>query len=391
MKKTTILFIHHGTGIGGALISMLNVVKRLNKDKYNIKVACLKGGDHIDILRNEGIETDIIGASTRYFYHNETGNIQWYFFPYYIVVFFVWLYTAYYVAPKYLKKQKFDLIHLNSHVLTSWAFAAHKLGSRVILHNRETITRGYFGIRYRILKNLIKDNCNHIINISQDNKDRLGLIKNSSVVYNFIEIPIEYKQPMNDDRKIKKVLFLGGMASIKGFDVTVECLDYLNENIEVNFAGYINKEITFRNFIDVIRDKITQNSTKIKKIAGSPNAKIIGVLKNPYEYIDDCDILITPFKISHFSRPAIEAFAYGKPVIGSDVVGMSEIIDHNVNGLIFESTNPLSLANSINYLCGNPNIAKQMGRKGRQKAIDIFSPEANISKVERIYAKVLNS
>ena len=49
------------------------------------------------------------------------------------------------------------------------------------------------------------------------------------------------------------------------------------------------------------------------------------------------------------------------------------------------------LADSINYLCSNPDIARKMGENGRQKAIDIFSPEANIAKVERIYSKVLNS
>jgi hypothetical protein len=34
MKKIKVLFIHHGAGIGGATISLLNLITNLNKSKY---------------------------------------------------------------------------------------------------------------------------------------------------------------------------------------------------------------------------------------------------------------------------------------------------------------------------------------------------------------------
>lgn len=128
----------------------------------------------------------------------------------------------------------------------------------------------------------------------------------------------------------------------------------------------------------------------LKKMFEAPNAEVLGMLKDPLPTIDACDILITPFeKIEHFSRPAIEAFAYGKPVIGSNVEGMDEIIDHGANGLLVEKNNPKALAEAINYLCANPDIARKMGEAGRKKAERLFSPEVNVRKVEEIYDRLM--
>lgn len=371
-KKVKILYIHHGSGIGGAPISLLNLIKHLDKDKFEVKIACLKNGTHVELFKNENIDTEIIGASQHYFIHNESRKTSWYFLPYYVYVFFVWIYAAYFVAPRYLKKQDYDIVHLNSHVLTSWAYAAKKLNSKVILHNREAIAQGYLGIRYKILKQLISRNCDHVINISLDNKLRLGMHSNSSVVYNFLEIPNHYRLSMAGDRLQKKVLFLGGCAFIKGFNVVLDCLEYLDDNIELQLAG------------------TPIDNDCLSKVRSDTYVKLLGVLKNPYSVIDECDILITPFNVPHFSRPAIEAFAYGKPVIGSNVEGMNEIIDNNMNGLLLKENTGISLAHSINYLCNNPEIAKTMGMNGRIKAIEVFSPKPNIKLVKSIYNKILS-
>jgi len=365
MKKINILYIHHGTGIGGASISLFNLVKGLDLNKFNIKVACLKGGDHVNLFESAGVSVDVIGASTLNFSFNESRKKYWYFLPYYIIVFFVWIYTAFYVAPKYLREQKdYSILHLNSHVLTSWAYAAKKLRFKVVLHNREAIARGYVGIRYSILKSLIRKNCDYIINISQDNRDRLGLTERSCVIYNFVNIPDHYSIPFHNSEI--KVLYLGGDAEIKGFSCVLQSLSFLDNSVKIIFGGRLSKD-------------------NYAELSVYQNVEVIGLVNNPYEYINKCDILITPFSTPHFSRPAIEAFAYGKPVIGSDVKGMDEIIHDNVNGLLFERNDFKKLAEAINFLALNPKIGIEMGCNGRDLAIRKFSPKASIAAVTKIY------
>lgn len=191
----------------------------------------------------------------------------------------------------------------------------------------------------------------------------------------------------------RKVLFMGGMAKIKGFQTAVGCLPYLDPNITLQFAGNLSQWKTPHSLKEKLKNFIKLTVYRgayypLLKMYQSKNAQVLGLLKEPLPVIDNSDILITPFKIEHFSRPAVEAFAYGKPVIGSNVEGMDEIIDHNVNGLLVEKNNPKALAEAINDLCKNPKKAQAMGQKGRAKAEQVFSPKINTKKVEAIYQEL---
>lgn len=395
MSKIKILFIHHGTGIGGAPISLLNLIKQLDKDKFNVKVAFIKGGVAEEMFRANNIRTEVLNTSNVWFAHNQTGKIQFRYFYRYFRIYKHWQFTAKTFAREYLSKQEADIVHLNSHVLTSWAYAAKREGKKVVLHNREAVARGYFGLRYKILKRLISENCDHIINISKDNFDRLGIKKNASIIYNFVDIPQTFRPSMSTPSEGIKILFLGGMARIKGFKTAAESLPFLNPGIKIQFAGSlgsIKKGKTLKEkLVYWVKINFYNSYNLLEKLQRNNKAEIVGLLKDPLPVIDACDILITPFKIEHFSRPAVEAFAYGKPVIGSNVVGMDEIIDPHVNGLLVEKNNPKALADAINYLCSNPGLAAQMGSKGREKAYNLFSPQKNTRMVESIYYQLMNS
>lgn len=393
-KKAKILFIHHGEGIGGALISLVNLINNLDKGKYDIKVGLLTGGEAERVLLRNNIKYEVIGGTRNYFAHNKTPKIHWRYIYRYVKIYKHWRNTSENIAPKFLEKHKPDVVHLNSHVLTDWAYSASKMNIKVILHNREAISHGYFGIRFKILKRLIKENCDYIINISEDNRRRLGIKSNNSVViYNFVDIPHSYRSPMQDTEGKIKILYLGGMAYIKGFPTVVKALKHLNSGIIIQFAGNygrIGKDETLKGLLkDWVKKNLYPSYKYLKIMHESANAEYLGLLKNPFPYINAADILITPFTKEHFSRPAIEAFAYGKPVIGSNVEGMSEIINHNKNGILVPKEAPVSLAKAINLLCENPELCKKMGQEGRRKAITNFSPRINTLKVENIYDELL--
>ncbi len=395
MDKVKILFIHHGIGIGGALISMINLIKNLDKDKYEAKVGLLQGGISENILQDYGIDFEVIDASRAYFAHAQTGKIQWYHFLRYIKIYRSWQNTAKEIAPAYLKTQDADIVHLNSHVLTDWAYAAHRAGKKVVLHNREAVARGYLGFRHRILKRLIEENCDYIINISEDNLNRLGIKDKACVIYNFVDIPAAYRPSMSEPREKIKVLYLGGTSKIKGYKTVVECLPHLNDNIIFQFAGgtlSLKKGKSLKEkIIYLIKIYLYPGSYGLfKKVQESRNVEILGLLQRPLPVIDACDIMVTPFKIEHFSRPAVEAFAYGKPVIGSDVVGMNEIISHNINGLLVKKNDPEALATAINSLSRQPELARQMGKNGREKAVQLFSPDKNTRQVEAVYNSLIS-
>jgi len=85
----------------------------------------------------------------------------------------------------------------------------------------------------------------------------------------------------------------------------------------------------------------------------------------------------------------IESFAYGKPVIGSNMGGIPEHISHKKDGLIFEAKNYYNLAQQINFLINNPIEIKRMGKNARLKVKNKFSKKKHIKSIEEIYNKLL--
>jgi glycosyltransferase involved in cell wall biosynthesis len=94
-----------------------------------------------------------------------------------------------------------------------------------------------------------------------------------------------------------------------------------------------------------------QSGDKLKDLV--MNARFVSV---PSEWHDNSPLVI------------YESFAWGKPVIGSDMGGIPELIDHDRNGLIHRAGDIETLAAHIERLLGHRVEAREMGRLGRVKA-----------------------
>lgn len=394
--KQKILFVHHGVGIGGAPISMIKTINKIDKRKYLIKVLLLKDSNLTILLEENSIEYEVIDnffykKIYQFFPHIVPSNFKWFqifsIFKYSIF----WLLSRFIFSKIIFKTVDADIVHFNSIVLNDFLFAASKK-SKVVLHVREPLHQGYFGIRKNIIKHQIKKYANSVVAISLDNSYRLGLPEKTTIVYNFVEI----SKQINFNNDSKKVLYLGGDDIAKGFLVVNESLKYLDEGIKIVFAGNYNCTDTsfFRKILNKIRLIISSDYRKkseaLSNIKISQNAEYLGLLSNVNTKIDECQILISPFTKEHFARPIIEAFARGRPVIASDVKGMSEILDNNINGILIKNNNAYSLAQSINILIQDISLCEKFGKEGYRKANLLFS-EKNVHIIERIYENLTES
>ena len=75
--RKTILYIHHSRGLGGALVSLVSLVQRLDQSKYRPVVACLYNSEVVPYLRKHGIEVQVCeGLSV--FQHSTAGWFRLY-------------------------------------------------------------------------------------------------------------------------------------------------------------------------------------------------------------------------------------------------------------------------------------------------------------------------
>lgn len=87
----------------------------------------------------------------------------------------------------------------------------------------------------------------------------------------------------------------------------------------------------------------------------------------------------------------MEALAAGKPVIGSDLGGIPEMVDDGVNGFLFPAGDEEALAGRIASLLDSPDLRREMGRKGYEKARQIYAPEYHSERIMEIYRELCKS
>jgi glycosyltransferase involved in cell wall biosynthesis len=86
-----------------------------------------------------------------------------------------------------------------------------------------------------------------------------------------------------------------------------------------------------------------------------------------------------------------EALQVQLPVITANVGGMAEYVHHEVNGLLFQHRNYLSLAEQMKKLSANPSYARQLGARGylQSQTKEIPSINQHVKDIEKIYINLL--
>jgi glycosyltransferase involved in cell wall biosynthesis len=84
-----------------------------------------------------------------------------------------------------------------------------------------------------------------------------------------------------------------------------------------------------------------------------------------------------------------EASALGKPVVGSRIGGIPELIEDGVTGLLFEPGNAEDLAGKIEHLLGNRSLIPQMGESARDRLERRHGKGRHYEAITNVYESLL--
>ncbi len=389
LSMQKILFIHHSSSWGGSINSLVELITSLDKRKFSPTVLLIKDSSLTDVLKEKNIEF-VVAQSLFYrkfyqfFVHSEAGYVKWYQILKFARLNISWLLSRFIFAKKELANIDFDIAHLNSSVLTDW-LAPCKSKGKTIIHIREPFRKGSLDLLHPLLRNQMKIHADRIIAISKDNANRVNLPDKTTIVYNYMShFSIDIKK---SSYASKKFLYLGGSSKIKGFYTMVEAHKFLDDNVKVIFAGnysYLSKGNRVKRILKRIFGCDIRQKRAVKAIEDSKNYHIIGLSKDVSKLMKEVCCVVSPFYKPHFARPVIEAYLHKKPVIGSDIEGMDETIQHHKTGLLFFHNNSKELAKAINYMAKHPEEAKKMGEAGFKIAEKKFT-SANVKQIEDVY------
>lgn len=102
-----------------------------------------------------------------------------------------------------------------------------------------------------------------------------------------------------------------------------------------------------------------------------------------------CDILVAPSRYESFGLIFLEAMRFGKPVIGTIVGGVPEVVDDGETGLLVPDADTEALAEAMLLLGGNPNLRAALGAMGLRRFEERFCLYSLGRATERFYREVL--
>jgi len=145
--------------------------------------------------------------------------------------------------------------------------------------------------------------------------------------------------------------YIGQIEPVKGVDVLVRAFRVIpHQSAELRIFGDLDKNPPY--------------AQRVRALAGDDRRiQFMGPFERPRlaEVLSQVDVVAVP-SVWLENAPVViaEAFAAGRPVIATDLPGMSELVEHEVNGLLFSRGDVSALANALNRFVEEPQLHEEL-------------------------------
>jgi glycosyltransferase involved in cell wall biosynthesis len=109
------------------------------------------------------------------------------------------------------------------------------------------------------------------------------------------------------------------------------------------------------------------------------------------EILSAIDILVIPSLLEGFPMITLEAMAMAKPIIATNIDGITEQITDGVNGILVPPKDPSALARAVIRVLNDKELARTMGLSAREKVEQEFSVEKMVAESEEVYLSLLKA
>lgn len=113
------------------------------------------------------------------------------------------------------------------------------------------------------------------------------------------------------------------------------------------------------------------------------NVYFLGNIPDAGKYNSIADLFILTSNYEGFPMVILEAMSMGKPVVASDVGGISEIVENGKNGYVVKNT-PHAFAEKISYVLENENVYRSFSTYSQKR----FTENLTIDKMVNAYLDI---
>lgn len=196
----------------------------------------------------------------------------------------------------------------------------------------------------------------------------------SSVIYN--GWPMPSMAPLDLPMDPPRVLCIGRLVPEKGVDLAVAALGRLVRRfprLELVVAGDGPERAKLE------RQAAELGLSHLVSFRGWVAPDLIPHL------INTATLVVVPSRWEGLPGVAIQAGQMARPVVGTRIWGLPEIVAHGETGLLTEPEDCDGLADAITTLLEHPELATRMGRRARQRVKDLFAWDRYLDAYDALY------
>ena len=101
-------------------------------------------------------------------------------------------------------------------------------------------------------------------------------------------------------------------------------------------------------------------------------------------------VLPSTSRLEAFGIAALECMASGRPVVVSDIPGVSEVLEPGSTGLVAEPLDPEDLAEKIRAVALDPELSGSMGKAARERVLEHFTLPRVVDRLLEVYDGILD-
>lgn len=217
-------------------------------------------------------------------------------------------------------------------------------------------------------------------------KELFNLDTDITVIHNLINASLFCPRIKTSEQQ--RILYFGSiirkkgvLALAKAFNVLIE----INPEVRLLFLGKDVKDSKEqKSTIELIKELLSEKAIeRIQFISQVPYEQV-------QEYIGEASVVCLPSYAEAFPMTWLEAMAMEKPMVTSNIGWAPEIMEDQKTGLLVDPDQTEDLANALNYLLKNREVAEVYGKNARKRLLDNFSREDIVAQNMTFYKKVLS-
>ena len=217
--------------------------------------------------------------------------------------------------------------------------------------------------------------------LSNETEREFHLTRPVQTIYNFIDLERFKPRPVNraalvrDDEKI--IMHISNFRPVKRVTDVVRA---------------------FRKMLDQVSARLIMLGDGPERIGAMGVARQLGIadritclgnVEHVEELLPAADLVFQPSEHESFGLVALEAMACEVPVLVTASGGITEVVEHGVSGCLCEVGDIDAMARYGVEILSDPQRAREMGKRGRERAIQEFSPDRIVGEYEALYGELI--